>query len=399
VDIATGRSHTCAATKDGSVYCWGCGDGVVGDGGNTVQYSPVQVKGVKANRLSAKQDHVCATGEDGRAWCWGKNDHHQSASESLLYSSLAREVPKLNGIIALTSGLAHSCAVDKDAQAWCWGGNSWGQLGRGHNLVSESPDKVLGLRDTQHIEVGQAHSCAIRGDGEVLCWGLNTHSQVNPTKARGDWFSPSVVSGKKGATRLFLGSRYSCALGDEMSCWGGQLRTIPEDTADISGVCFREKKMVKCVRGRGVKDIPELKDVSQMAFGAGLNCALFQNGDLRCGRFPEALDTIHQDLKGSKEVQVGHGFGCALMENDTIQCWGSNDLGQLGDGTQVTRATPAVVRGLEGVIEMSVGADFACALLSNAKVNCWGSNRSGQLGLGAGAIQAFPKEIHWSRNP
>ena len=74
---------------------------------------------------------------------------------------------------------------------------------------------------------------------------------------------------------------------------------------------------------------------------------------------------------------------CALTKTTDagVRCWGANNFGQLGDATTADRTSPVEVLGLSsGVISVGVGDVFSCALLSTGQVKCWGSNNVGQLG-------------------
>jgi alpha-tubulin suppressor-like RCC1 family protein len=72
---------------------------------------------------------------------------------------------------------------------------------------------------------------------------------------------------------------------------------------------------------------------------------------------------------------------CALQDGG-VMCWGSNGVGQLGDGTRVDSANPVNVAGLGGeAVTLGVGAQHACTLLNTGSIQCWGSNSHGQLGI------------------
>ena len=70
---------------------------------------------------------------------------------------------------------------------------------------------------------------------------------------------------------------------------------------------------------------------------------------------------------------------CALTQGGNVQCWGSNDLGALGDGTTDERTSPVVVTGLTDVTALATGWLHTCAVDRAGRVSCWGSNGSGQL--------------------
>jgi alpha-tubulin suppressor-like RCC1 family protein len=67
--------------------------------------------------------------------------------------------------------------------------------------------------------------------------------------------------------------------------------------------------------------------------------------------------------------------------------WGTNDYGQLGEGTFNDSSTPVRVVGLSNVTAIACGGQAAIAverislaLLGDGTVMAWGHNSSGQLG-------------------
>jgi len=95
--------------------------------------------------------------------------------------------------------------------------------------------------------------------------------------------------------------------------------------------------------------------------------------------------------KDGGRVAAGRGHSCAIDDDGRAICWGSNDNGQLGDGTTVSeRPTPAPVAGDFTFEQISSGMGHTCGLTSNDRVVCWGQNTSGQLGDGTTQSRSAP---------
>ncbi len=89
-------------------------------------------------------------------------------------------------------------------------------------------------------------------------------------------------------------------------------------------------------------------------------------------------------------IAAGSEHTCALLDNGTVKCWGSDHVGQLGDGGTIPGTDlgapprqPRPARGRAGHYRRHpAGSEHTCALLDNGTVKCWGLDASGQLGDG-----------------
>jgi hypothetical protein len=79
-------------------------------------------------------------------------------------------------------------------------------------------------------------------------------------------------------------------------------------------------------------------------------------------------------------IAAGEEHTCAVRRDGAVLCWGLGTHGELGDGRQLSRATPGPVRGLNEAVQVAGGHNHTCARLRSGQVSCWGGNTSGELG-------------------
>ncbi len=117
-------------------------------------------------------------------------------------------------------------------------------------------------------------------------------------------------------------------------------------------------------------------------------------------RKPAAL--VQLDAVGSPRltsVDAGDKHTCALSRAGNTYCWGSDDEGQLGNGSAAGTAyvpEPVVVSHLAADLrftEISTGAAHTCALDDRGRAYCWGDGSTGQLGTGDVESALRPRRV------
>ncbi len=99
---------------------------------------------------------------------------------------------------------------------------------------------------------------------------------------------------------------------------------------------------------------------------------------------------------GFVAVAGGDQHFCGVNSSGAAYCWGSNQWGQLGDGTTLDRSIPTLVVGALAFKRIDAGAAYTCGLTIGNEVYCWGWNRFGKLGDGTTTDRHVPTRIQSS---
>lgn len=229
------------------------------------------------------------------------------------------------------AGKSHTVVLKGDGSLWSWGLNSSGQLGDGTTIQRLTPVPVSGVTDAIAVAGGTLHTLALKRDGTVLAWGSNGLGQLGIGSSYPNSLVPAAVPGLSGVVAIAAGDTHSLAVKADGSvfAWGsnssGQVGTGGSTQWTPA-------------------QVPGLSGVTSVAAGLLHSLALKTDG-------------------------TGPG---------TVWTWGYNNYGQLGDGTQTMRGTPASVA--SNVIAIEAGDNFSLALAGDGSLFGWGYNGYGTLG-------------------
>ena len=98
---------------------------------------------------------------------------------------------------------------------------------------------------------------------------------------------------------------------------------------------------------------------------------------------------------GVTHVSAGHIHSCAATPAGAAYCWGDNQYGQLGDGTTIQRTSAVPVQGASGLtfVQIAAGTRHTCGLTTGGFIYCWGDNAFGQLGDGTTTQRSVPSMV------
>jgi hypothetical protein len=227
-----------------------------------------------------------------------------------------------------------------------------------------------------------AGGCAIH-DGRVSCWGESPREDEDedPTERpeiqlTGDFVDLTASDSIACAVRA--GAGLDCfGMGDDIAA--DELALEEEEAGDDWLADEEERRDIDRARDA----LTNAADLAISDSGACLVRRGGENTSAACAGDSfdaHALEGV-RGTEGVVEVCVGAGFACGRTAGGQVVCWGANERGQLGDGTDSDEAESASrVRGLDRVLHIDCGAMHACALRDDHSVWCWGDNSAGTLG-------------------
>jgi alpha-tubulin suppressor-like RCC1 family protein len=369
---AIGASTTVFAGADGGtpagagggesgsgLMAWGFGlSGQLGDGVLEDKSSPVAVQkvtcavsatvGYQDSYAVLANGHVDAWGEDSAAPGGELGDGGAYYPDS----DTPVEVPDVTTAIQVAASIPDVFVVLANGTIDGWGDNRDGPFGTGESTAgSTTPVSGIGKFSggVSAVATEREAVLALLTNGEVESWGFDENDQLGDGSAQEDTLSPVHVKGIGGSGNLTnvkaigIGASFGEALTDsgEMVAWGA----VSASSGLGAGTAHTSSNVpvtVENVAGTG-----PLKEVEAIAGG----------GD----------------------------HVLALLKDGKVVAWGSDELGQLGNGEHGPPTTylPVAVKGLTEVVAITATEDSSYALRKNGTVWAWGNNTEGQLGVGS----------------
>ncbi|MFH1846268.1 MAG: hypothetical protein ABH869_01785, partial [Candidatus Omnitrophota bacterium] len=400
--LVVGYYHALALDAEGKVWAWGSNYyGQLGTG--EASDVPIQVGGgladKKVKKIACGDEHSLAIDEDGNVWGWGRNDKHAVSPDWTTNESYPVQMTYTGDFKDIGGGNNFSILVRSNGEVWACGDNMYGYIGDGTENNARYLKKIEQDIDGNEfqglasVSVGSYHVLGADDGGNVWAWGRghdyrlghgDTSHQYKPKKVTA--LDPETI------TEVVAGYKSSFALNESGDIWAwgdnehGRLglgdtsdEKYPAQIPGITGI--------KLFSTYGSHSIAIRNNADILTWGDNRLAQLGKEEWQPCIHEPEIIEDNNTNSfvnNNFQKVSVSIYHVLALDAEGKVWAWGSNNYGQIGDGTQITRSAPVKVQGLAGVVitDISAGQYHSLALDSNGFIWAWGRSNYGQIGNG-----------------
>ncbi|MEM1334662.1 MAG: hypothetical protein AAGG08_14515, partial [Actinomycetota bacterium] len=363
--------------------------------------------------LSAGFGSTCVIITGGDLTCWGDDfegvNGNGAVTGTITTPPIPMELPDGARAVSVVAASSHGCVVLDTGQVSCWGSGLGGRLGTGAETNLDAPGAPITLpagRTAVDVVARRGVTCALLDDGGISCWGDAGDGQLgigpaSPGQIRLTPSAPISLPGGRTAIDVSVGLRHSCAVLDDgnVSCWG---------TSDAGALGVGSSGLVTRFSPSDPIALPAGRTAVAISLGDDHSCALLDDGDVSCWGSDDAGQLGNgssgstaapggavQLPAGRRAVAIGAGqeHSCALLDDGTVSCWGADDRGQLGDDAALAAIeSPSPPISIPGgpAVAIDAGADHTCVMGSGLEVFCWGDGQYGQLGNGGLDIVRVP---------
>ena len=348
--------------SEGGLWLWGrncagsLGTGIAASA--STSSSPIQTisGGTNWKQLSVGHFGVAGIKTDGTLWLWGYNVQGKLGTNSIISQSSPVQTVS-GGTNWKQVFISHNftAAIKTDGTLWTWGSNEDGQLGINSNIKSSSPVQTVSTgTNWKEVSVGSSTAsasgtaisskiAAIKTDGTLWLWGSGTSGQLGTNAAVSASSPVQTISGGTNWKQVSLSTFHAAAIKTDGTLW---------------------------------------------LWGAGAGGKLGINSQVDIS---SPIQTVSAGTNW-KQVSAGNFYTAAIKTDGTLWTWGCNSShGQLGDDTQTNRSSPVqTVSGGTNWKYLAAGGTAVAAIKTDGTLWTWGSNEDGELGDGTRTNRSSP---------
>ena len=447
-EISAGASHTIALRSDNILFGWGDNSaGQLGDGTYIRRSSPVQIGSSSWIAISSKDQHTLAIDFNNKLFGWGNNTDGQLG--------LNNTYAQFDSWTQVSIGGAAAGGIKYDSTLWVWGSNAFG-MGDGTSIAKSSPVQVgtsswiaVGVGDQNAAWValrtdgrlfawglltnGQAGNntastaaapvqvnattswssfhtdgntvAAIRSDGMLFVWGRNAYGHTAENGLTNSRSSPVQVGTSSWSfVRVSSSAVAAIDIQNRLFMWGENHGSAPliaqkpshndYNTRRVSIIAAVGQSSWTSVSTGWSHTVAIRSDGTLWAWGANQVGQLGQNYISAVMASPIQIGTsswVNVSV-GSQALSNSPGVTLGIRNDGALFAWGIGFVGQIGDGTNITRSSPVQI-GTSSWASISAGINHAAAIDAVGRLFTWGLNTSGQLGQNNVVTRSSPVQV------
>jgi len=305
-------------------------------------------------------------------------------------------------VVSVTAGEFHSLYVKSDGSLWAMGSNSDGQLGDGTTTDRSTPVQVLDapggnpVTDVVSVTAGSFHSLYVKSDGSLWAMGRNSSGQLGDGSttnfgAPGQSTPVQIVS--SGVTSIAAGGAHSLYVRNGI-LWamGNNFYGQLGDGSNSSRL--HPVYIDGASPGSGVTSVTAGGNYSLYVKSDGSLWAMGSNdyGELGDGTTTDHSTPVQIESSGVASVSAGLYHSLYVKSDGRLWAMGINSSGRLGDGTTTDRSTPVEIES-SGVASVAAGGGHSLYVKSDGSLWAMGLNSNGQLGDGTMTSRSTPVQI------
>jgi alpha-tubulin suppressor-like RCC1 family protein len=351
-------------------------------------------------KIAAGMFHTVAIRNDGTLWTWGDNTY----GELGIGSTTVQYAPVQVGTDAdwqeISAGSGFTVAIKQNGSLWAWGRNDYGELGNGSNSTQNVsiPMQIGGIAQWKTVETGMYAVMAIRNDGTLWAWGKNTASQLGIGNNVNQNL-PKQVGTDNHWQKISAGYRHTLGIKSDGTLWGwgnnvyGQLGVGMNIPTYNTPVQIGTANNWQSVSAGHDHTLAIKNDGTLWAWGSN------ETGQLGNGTYTSENSPIQIGSNYSwKFAATGAYHSAAISYTGFLWTWGYNTYGQLGNGTNSIQNIPVIISTFTDWVQVTAGYDHTAGIRSNGAILIWGGDYVGQTGNGANTSYFTPSRVGTDNN-
>jgi alpha-tubulin suppressor-like RCC1 family protein len=264
------------------------------------------------------------------------------------------------------------------------------------------------------ISAGGSSGCRVFNTiNNTICWGNNIYGILG-TSAKYK-YSPLDLIENNNFKSISVSRVHACAINSTGSgfCWGSnKFGQLGFEVSELKYIIPTYVSIIKeTVHQHHGPPSYKFHNFTSISAGYFHSCGIFENSKAICWGSNEYGQLGNGSIGGILikyntienyiflDISAGGYFTCGVLNNGSAVCWGINTNGQLGNEDSVNSGVPVFVKGNYNFSSISAGEMHICGILNNGSAVCWGNNYYKELGNGGTEITInFPVFVKGNYN-